>query len=131
VILLQKATTNEDVIFTLSENTTLTSPYYLFEFTSEGNTSYTCISADLATVAQQARFNKFTFIEGVDDRTNGSLILGNTGVYRVNVYEQASSTNLDVANATFVEYTMMRLIDSETSNYVSHEIVTEYIDHVI
>jgi len=131
VIVLQKAATNEDIVFTLKENSTLTNPYYLFEFVSEGNKSYTCISADLATEAQKARFNKFTFIEGVDDRTNGSLILGNTGVYRVNVYEQVSSTNLDVDNASFVEYTMMRLIDAESSNYVAHEIVTEYIDHVI
>ena len=131
MIVLQKASTNEDIVFTLKENSTLTNPYYLFEFVSEGNKSYTCISADLATEAQKARFNKFTFIEGVDDRTNGSLILGNTGVYRVNVYEQVSSTNLDVDNASFVEYTMMRLIDAESSNYVAHEIVTEYIDHVI
>lgn len=131
MIVLQKAATNEDIVFTLKENSTLTNPYYLFEFVSEGNKSYTCISADLATEAQKARFNKFTFIEGVDDRTNGSLILGNTGVYRVNVYEQVSSTNLDVDNASFVEYTMMRLIDAESSNYVAHEIVTEYIDHVI
>ena len=131
MIVLQKATTNEDIVFTLTENSTLSNPYYLFEFISEGNTSYTCISADLGTEAQKARFNKFTIIEGVDDRTNGSLILGNTGVYRINVYEQISSTNLDVDNASFVEYTIGRLIDSETSNYVAHEIVTEYIDHVI
>lgn len=131
MIVLQKATTNEDVIFTLAEDTTISNPYYLFRFISEGNTSYTCISADLATVAQQARFNKFTFIEGVDDRTNGSLILGNTGVYRVEVYEQVSSTNLDPDNATLIQTNLCRLIDSETSNYVAHEIVTEYTSHVI
>ena len=131
MIVLQKATTNEELIFTLTDDSTLSNPYYLFEFISEGNTAYTCISADLATEAQKVRFNKFTIIEGVDDRTNGSLILGNTGVYRINVYEQISSTNLDVDNASFVEYTIGRLIDSETSNYVAHSIITEYIDHVI
>ena len=131
MIQLQKSITNTDVVFTLTENITLVAPNFLFEFISEGNTSYTCISADLATTAQKVRFNKFTFIEGADDRTNGSLILGNTGVYRVNVYEQASASNLDVDNASFIDYTIMRLIDSETSNYISHSIITEYIDHVI
>ena len=131
MIVLQKATTNEDVIFTLTEAVTLVNPDFLFEFISEGNKSYICISADLASVAQKTRFNKFTFIEGVDDRLNGSLILGNTGVYRVNVYEQNSTTNLDIDNATFLEYTICRLIDNELSNYVENVIITEYIDNVI
>ena len=132
MIILQKATTNTDLILTLTENTTLSSPVYLFVFTSVANVDYPVISTDLATVAQKARYNKFTIIEGASDPTNGSLILGNTGVYDLVVYEQSSATNLDPTLATgVVERTLARIIDSEVSNYVSHEIDVTYAEHSI
>ena len=134
MIILQKATTNTDTIIRkLKAFTTLNNPYYLFVFTSPMNVQYTCIGTDLATVAQQESFSNFTIIEGVDDRTNGSLILGNTGVYDFEIYEQASSTNLDPNNATRIEYSfgLARVKDSEVSNYVAHEIDVTYAEHSI
>lgn len=131
MLLLQKATTNEDLVLELTENSSLSNPVYLFVFERGGNT-YPVISADLATEAQKARFNKFTITEGSDDPTNGSLNLGNTGVYDLTVYEQSSTTNLDPSLATNKVYTTLaRVIDSESSIYVSHNITVSYTEHVI
>jgi len=128
---LQKATTNQNLILTLKENTTLDTPVYLFVFSRGGN-DYPVISTDLATAAQKERFNKFTITEGADDPENGSLILGATGVYELNVYEQSSSTNLDPDNSTgIVETTLARIIDSETSNYTENVISVSYSENVI
>jgi hypothetical protein len=131
MLLLQKAATNEDLVLELTENSSLSNPVYLFVFSRGGN-DYPVISTDLATDAQKARFNKFTIVEGVNDPTNGSLILGNTGVYDLVVYEQSSTTNLDPTLATNKVYTTLaRLIDSESSIYVSHNITVSYTEHVI
>ena len=131
MLLLQKAATNEDLVLELTESSSLSNPVYLFVFSRGGNT-YPVISTDLATASQKARFNKFTIIEGVDNPTNGSLILGNTGVYDLTVYEQSSTTNLNPSLATNKVYTTLaRLIDSETSIYVSHNITVSYTEHVI
>jgi len=131
MLLLQKAATNEDLVLELTENSSLSNPVYLFVFSRGGN-DYPVISTDLATDAQKARFNKFTIVEGVNDPTNGSLILGNTGVYDLVVYEQSSTTNLDPTLATNKDYTTLaRLIDSESSIYVSHNITVSYTEHVI
>lgn len=128
---MQKATTNQNLILTLKENTTLDTPVYLFVFSRGGN-DYPVISTDLATAAQKERFNKFTITEGADDPENGSLILGATGVYELNVYEQSSSTNLDPDNSTgIVETTLARIIDSETSNYTENVISVSYSENVI
>ena len=134
MIVLEKGQTNEDLVFTLSENTTLSNPVYLFQFISPLNVSYTCISTDLATTAQKERYNKFTIIEGVDDRENGSLILGGQGVYELVIWEQSSTTNLDPDNATArVEQTLVRLIGTSdsTTDYIEHVIETSYIEHTV
>ena len=134
MILLTKATANTNLVFTLEEKTTLTTPKYLFAFTSDStNVEYTCISADLSVAgAARERANLFTITEGVDDRTNGSLILGREGMYHYIVYEQTSTTNLDPTLATdIVQRGFMRLISttSEASNYIAHSIPTTYVEH--
>jgi len=109
----------------------LSSPVYLFVFSKGGN-DYPVISTDLATDSAKARYNKFTIIEGSSDPTNGSFILGTTGVYDLNVYEQSSTTNLDPANSTgLVETTLARVIDTETSNYIEHTINVTYTEHTL
>lgn len=134
MIIINKGQTNEDLVFTLKENTTLSTPVYLFQFISPLNVSYTCISTDLATTAQKERFNKFTIIEGVDDRENGSLILGGQGVYELVIWEQSSTTNLDPDNATGrVEQTLCRVVGTSdsTTDYIEHTITTSYIEHTV
>lgn len=133
MLLLQKGTANTNQALTLTENSTLASPVYLFVFSKGGN-DYPVICTDLATTAQKARTNLFTITEGADDPTNGSLILGTTGVYDLIVYEQSSTTNLDPANSTgIVMTTLARLTSaaSEAVDYIAHQISVSYTEHQI
>lgn len=93
---LKKNQTNLNVTLRLGEATTISNPFYLFEFiNNQTDQVYTCICTDLATEAQKAKFNTFSILEGVDDRLNSSLILGLAGQYLYNVHQQTSATNLD------------------------------------
>ena len=103
MVILQKATTNNNIVFyDLKSDSSLSSPVYLFVFSKGGN-DYPVISTDLSTTAQKEVYSKFTFIEGVDDPENGSFLLGSTGVYDLVIYEQSSTTNLDPDNATKIQ----------------------------
>lgn len=83
---------------TLSEVETATYTYYLIAFTNDQTgTEYTVIDTDAST--NVARWSKFTITEGADDRTNGSLVLGNAGSYSYEIYGQTSSSNLLTASA--------------------------------
>lgn len=131
-IIIQKATSND---FTLSveEKKTLASPTYLIGFTSDStNVEYTVIPTVVATYGAGVGNDRteFRITEGSNDQANGSVLLGNTGLYHYIVYEQSSTTNIDPDNATgIVERGIMRLIDSETSDYVEHVITETYVEH--
>ena len=121
IILNKNSTTN--FVVTLYELSVLVDPYYLFVFTSaQTKVSYYTIIADTST--NKKRYDQFTFVEGVDDAVNGKLILGKGGYYTYEVYEQASSTNLDPALASgLVEQGKMKLLDStETPNFTQHTV---------
>ena len=66
------------------------------------------------------------------DSGSGSnkIILGDIGQYNYTIYEQVSDSNLNPANTTsIVERREMRLLDSEATIYVEHEIEIEYTTH--
>ena len=111
MILINKNTTNK-VILTLSEKTTLTNAVYLFEVTNDmSNTVKYFIAADIST--NKLRYNEFDFIENVtEDLLNGTFSLELSGFYKYNVYEQASTTNLNPLLA-------LNLIDKGKLNVVS------------
>ena len=94
MILINKNTTNT-VILTLSEKTTLTNAKYLFEVTNDMSNEVKCfIAADIST--NKLRYNEFEFIENVTENLlMGTFSLTLSGFYKYNVYEQASTTNLD------------------------------------
>jgi len=122
MIVLNKGETNVFVA-TLWELSTLTSPYYLFVFTSsQTKVSYYTIIANTST--NVSRYNKFSFVEGVDDALNGKLVLGETGFYTYTVYDQSSSTNLDPDLATgVVEYGKMKLMSTADSpDFTQHSV---------
>lgn len=128
MIVLSKATANINVSIKLTDNITLASPYYLFVFT-KGGIDYPVICTDLATTAERVRASRFTITEGVNDPTNGSLILGTTGVYELNIYEQSSSTNLDPDNATgLVITTQARINGTSGITYIEKAITINYIE---
>lgn len=133
MLLIQKGTANTNQALTLTENSTLSSPVYLFVFSKGGN-DYPVICTDLATAAQKARTNLFTITEGSSDPTNGSFILGTTGIYDLVVYEQSSTTNLDPDNATGIVMTILARVTSSASeavDYVAHQITVSYTEHQI
>lgn len=111
MILINKNTTNK-VILTLSEKTTLTNAKYLFEVINDMSNTVKCfIAADIST--NKLRYNEFDFIENAtEDLLNGTFSLTLSGFYKYNVYEQASTTNLDPLLA-------LNLIDKGKLNVVS------------
>jgi len=116
VILINKNTTNT-VILTLSEKTTLTNAVYLFEVINDMSNAVKCfIAEDISE--NKLRYNEFDFIENVTENLlNGTFSLTLSGFYKYNVYEQASTTNLDPLLA-------LNLIDKGKLNVVSQ--LSEY-----
>ena len=133
MIILQKATTNQNLIyFNLQDDASLSTPVFLFIF-SKGGVDYPVISTDLSTTAQKAEFSTFTITEGGNDPTNGDFTLGTTGVYGVVIYEQSSTTNLDPDNATKIREGLARVIDgeNESSYWYEHTIDLSFYEHSV
>lgn len=105
MIILTKGQASEVITVTLNEKRTLTTGYYLFVFThfttqdvinkiynfTDDNSSY------------QSRFNEF------DMPTDALFGSSPIGQWLYHVYEQASSTNTNVAGLTMVEQGVMVL----------------------
>ena len=92
---------NNFLIFTLSEKVTLTNPYYLFSFKHQVLMSWVnFIASDVSGFP--TRFNKFLITEttGSVNLTSGVVSLPETGFYEYAIYEQTSSSNLDISNTT-------------------------------
>ena len=120
------------VSLTLVEKTTLPNPYYLFEFQNiYTRKKYFQIFTDVSVSGEaRTRANEFN-IEVVDSGSGANkIILGDIGQYNYTIYEQVSDSNLNPSNTTsIVERREMRLLDSEATIYVEHEIEIEYTTH--
>jgi hypothetical protein len=91
---------NNFLVFTLTEKVTLNNPYYLFSFKHQVLMStVNFISSDVSGFP--TRYNKFLITEttGVTNLTSGIVSLPETGFYEYAIYQQTSSSNLNVANA--------------------------------
>ncbi len=106
MIKIEKNKTNS-IILTLSEKTTITNAYYLFEFTSDETkeTKY-IIPTDISI--NKIRYNEFNIIEP----TNVSLTVG---TWKYKIYEQVSSTNKNTNGLNEVECGRVDVIGSTTS----------------
>lgn len=99
------------LIVTVTEKVTLTTPYYLLRLKCESSKAETsCIVTDSSSAT--SRYNEFYVTEtSSPDNLNAEVELTTTGRYFYWIYEQSSSTNLDYENATtllesgFVEVT--------------------------
>jgi len=92
---------NNFLVFTLSEKVTISNPYYLFSFKHQVlMSSVNFIASDVSSFP--TRFNKFLITEttGVTNLTSGIVSLPETGFYEYAIYEQTSSSNLNIENAT-------------------------------
>jgi hypothetical protein len=100
MILINK-NSNNTMVMTLTEKSTLTNPYYLFNFVSDvTGVAVNFIAADLSSYTD--RYNQFLITEtsGTTNFTSGTIELSPTGQWTYKVYEQTSSTNLNPLLAT-------------------------------
>ena len=91
---------NNFLVFTLTEKVTLNNPYYLFSFKHQVLMStVNFIASDVSGFPN--RYNKFLITEttGTVNLTSGIVSLPETGFYEYAIYQQTSSSNLNVANA--------------------------------
>lgn len=96
MIKLTQSTINT-VALSLNENVTIVDPvYFLFEFINDDTNDRVYCTA-LETSPNTVRYNKFNIelTTGADDPLNGVITLKPDGSWKYNVYQQASSTNID------------------------------------
>jgi hypothetical protein len=96
---------NNLVVLTLTEKSTLLNPNYLFSFTSTTNYNNVVnfIATDISTY--KSRYNRFTIIESGTTFTNltgGTINLNPNGMWDYTIYEQISPTNLQISGTTGV-----------------------------
>jgi len=113
---------NNFLIFTLSEKVTLTNPYYLFSFKHQVlMSSVNFIASDVSGFP--TRYNKFLITEttGTVNLTSGVVSLPETGFYEYAIYEQTSSSNLDLANVTGLLEIGMIKVESNAPIYNEYD----------
>lgn len=88
---------NNYLVFTLSEKVTLTNPYYLFSFKHQVEMNPINFIAFDSSLYKD-RYNKFLITDttGTTTLTSGIVSLSETGFYEYAIYEQTSSSNLDL-----------------------------------
>lgn len=108
MIIINKGATTQ-LIMTLTENITLSNPFFLFEFRSD--VSMSKVFFILPNVSLHTdRYDEFTFIEGT------TATLNPTGQWSYRVFEQASSTNLNVDLAgNLLENGQIRVVGTSVS----------------
>ena len=104
-MLLYTINTQTDTFVTLTESTTLTSPYYLFVFTNVSTKVQYKINVNSTTDSSlfKTRINIFSF------NTITLFATAQSGQYSYEVYEQESSSNLDPTYLNMVECGKMLL----------------------
>jgi len=79
---------SSNLIVTVTELTTVSPVYYLFEFEHEQSfLKYYCILANISTGT--SRYDEFLLVDGVD------VTFDYDGYYTYRIYQQTSTTNLD------------------------------------
>ncbi len=98
MIRFEKYATN-NVVVTLTENSTLTNPYYLFQFTNQtSNVDYYFIATDVSLYKE--RYNEFSVTERDTPNTlAGEVELGDTGFYNYTIYQTTLTTLSGLTNA--------------------------------
>jgi len=117
MIYLSKGATSQ-IILTLKEKQTLSSPNYLFVFTHRGSNIEVkfVLLNNQDTSAFKDRFNEFSIV------TNTHFATQDSGEYEYEIYEQTSANNTNPANATgLIETGIMRLNDSSTFSFTKYQ----------
>lgn len=123
MIYLTKGATSQ-IVLTLTEKQTLTTPNYLFRFVHRStNVEVKFVVLNAAdTSAYKERFNQFSIV------TNTYFQNSDSGEWEYFIYEQASTTNTNPASATsLLEVGIMRLTDSTTFSFTKYQTSNTFI----
>jgi hypothetical protein len=96
----------QNIILTLTEKQLLTNPNYLFVFTNRSaNTEVKFVRLNNTDISQyKDRYNEFSIV------TNTNFSTSLNGQYDYEVYEQASTSNLNPAGLNLLESGIMELV---------------------
>jgi hypothetical protein len=117
MVYLTKGATSQ-IILTLKEKQTLSTPNYLFVFTHRGTNIEVkfVVLNNQDTSAYKDRFNQFSLV------TNTYFANYDSGEWEYVIYEQSSNSNTNPALATgIVETGIMRLSESSAFTYTKHQ----------
>lgn len=127
MIVINKGQSNT-VVVTVTEKTTITNPYYLFEFTNDmAKVPKVCIAANVSDATE--RYDKFVITEQSSSPNNllGQITLTQKGFWKYKIYAQESSTNLVPADADeLVEIGKCRVEDTISTSTVYEGQQTTY-----
>lgn len=123
MIYLTKGATSE-IILTLKEKQTLTSPNYLFVFTHRGSNvevKFVLLNAT-DTSTHKDRFNQFSLI------TNTYFENYDSGEWEYEIYEQTSNSNTNPSLATgLLETGIMRLNEATSFSFTKYQTSNTFI----
>lgn len=96
----------QNIILTLTEKQLLTNPNYLFVFTNRSaNTEVKFVRLNNTDISQyKDRYNEFSIV------TNTNFSTSLNGQYDYEVYEQASTSNLNPSGLNLLESGIMELV---------------------
>lgn len=95
MVTIKKDTINTNVVFTLTENSTITDPIFVFVFFHDLSHEYVVFSADDLSPFN-CRYNRFTIEENTTtDLINGIISLTYTGYWSYKVYETDVLNDID------------------------------------
>ena len=124
-----------NVVVTLTENSTATNPYYLFQFTNQtSNVDYYFIATDVSIFKE--RYNEFNVIERDNANTlAGQVELGDTGFYNYTIFQTSLNTLSGLTDASqALDYTVKEVekgkvwvVPSSDANYIYNGIDTTAI----
>ena len=111
----------QNIILTLTEKQTLTSPNYLFVFENRStNTEVKFVKLNNTDISgYKERYNEFSIV--VNDYFDCSL----NGQYSYSIYEQASTTNKNPTGLNLLESGIMEL-SGTTMSYTEYETTSTF-----
>ena len=115
------------VVFTLTEKTTLSSPYFLVVFNNLATNEHIyAICPDTST--QTTRYNLLTIIESNTSIPLSGQVKLVEGTYQYKVYEQTSSSNLDPSlSVSLVETGLLKSVTTATSSFIDNTYTEEFV----
>lgn len=120
---------NNELIMTLKERTTLSTPIYLLKFINTQNTTDIKYLFLNDTSGSEDYYNRVSVevvnVEANEDLANGVIYLL-PGMYRYEAYE-STSTSIDDSTGCILEHGIVRYNESTVTEYNDNTTDTEYV----